>query len=578
MKFILTLLLGILTLNFSAFSQCEASFEISQSSGGWYFESTSGSPNMLQMCYWDFGDGNTSEDCYSVHNYAQDGVYTPCLIITTMDGCSSTACDTLVVGNSNTGQCGPASITYTQNGPNTFEFAVSANTPFDFVWDFGDGTSSNEGAPVHEFGPGVHTVCLTYICANGESGTECISIVVEGENEFCDVFILADGNSTASGAISFTAASSDSLSAPIYEWTSANGDLLGNTQTITLGLEPGTYEICVAALYANCAATDCIVYTVEDPQGSSTDICGTVSTGNLNDDTMISGTVYLVEWNDSTGILSLVDQQTFSPANNPITPGNYFCFENQAPGVYLVKAALGPNSALYADYLPTYYDMSSFWAGAQLVEAGGDAITLNMVPGQNPGGPGFIEGSVFEGAGKTNEIPVSEAQVMLLDVEGQALRYTMTDLEGYYSFEEVPEGDYEVMVEIIGKDSQKYPVSIESSSLSNSDVSFAVYQNEVEIIEAGSTSVIEELLEHDIAAFPNPTDGDCRLYMLSSTSAMLEVQVVSSTGYKISSFKWNVDRGINQLQLNSSNWASGTYYILVGLPDGSTASTTLIKL
>jgi hypothetical protein len=72
------------------------------------------------------------------------------------------------------------------------------------------------------------------------------------------------------------------------------------------------------------------------------------------------------------------------------------------------KAALLPGTPFYDDYLPSYYSGSLLWSGATpllpLSNAswwGGCNIPhfyIDLIPGQNPVGPGFIGGLVREGA------------------------------------------------------------------------------------------------------------------------------------------------------------------------------------
>ncbi|NJN78631.1 MAG: hypothetical protein HC803_10165 [Saprospiraceae bacterium] len=113
-------------------------------------------------------------------------------------------------------------------------------------------------------------------------------------------------------------------------------------------------------------------------------------------------------------------------------------------GLYLVKAALLPTDADYANYLPTYFIQSLNWSNAQYVGpvSWGLAafINIQLVAGNNPGGPGFIGGLVVNGAGRpiTGDVtlvedittlePMEGVSVLLLDANNNAVTHTVTAL------------------------------------------------------------------------------------------------------------------------------------------------------
>lgn len=48
-------------------------------------------------CTWDFGDGNSSTNCYPSHTYSGPGTYVLCLTVTSGPACTSTYCDSITV-------------------------------------------------------------------------------------------------------------------------------------------------------------------------------------------------------------------------------------------------------------------------------------------------------------------------------------------------------------------------------------------------------------------------------------------------------------------------------------------------
>ncbi|MCC6841196.1 MAG: PKD domain-containing protein [Flavobacteriales bacterium] len=111
---------------------------------------------------WQFGDGGTSIAENPVHEYYSPGTYTVTLTVFGQNGGVNTAVkvDSVVVH--------PSSVAYFTAQPSTvvvpaqplFTYNLSSNAT-SFVWDFGDGTFSNDVSPVHYYQtPGDYSVSL----------------------------------------------------------------------------------------------------------------------------------------------------------------------------------------------------------------------------------------------------------------------------------------------------------------------------------------------------------------------------------------------------------------------------------
>lgn len=152
---------------------------------------------------WDFGDGETSIERNPMHFYshAWDTVLI-CLTIKTVDSCTSTYCQRLIVGQPfippDTGYICKAfwqaysdmftdpsgrmiiiDSSYTPMPRNYFFQDLSSGEVVKWNWQFGDGSVSNEQSPVHQYKQdGVYTVCLDIATANQCSSTFCDSLWV----------------------------------------------------------------------------------------------------------------------------------------------------------------------------------------------------------------------------------------------------------------------------------------------------------------------------------------------------------------------------------------------------------------
>ena len=135
--------------------------------------------------YWDFGDGSFSTQQNPMHEYSSAGTYNVCLI--TENSCSSdTICKSISVCNNTV-----SNFNYETNIKNVNFTDVSIN-PTSWHWDFGDGRTSTEQNPSHEYSAyGTYNVCLT-IENSCSSDIFCDSIFV-CKNTVADYVYFIEG-------------------------------------------------------------------------------------------------------------------------------------------------------------------------------------------------------------------------------------------------------------------------------------------------------------------------------------------------------------------------------------------------
>lgn len=130
---------------------------------------------------WDFGDNNTSSLQHPVHQYTQPGVYRVCLTVTTNDSTSCSYCDTVRVDSLIVGGCSANLYLYQDttiiNSQTWYLYShVTGVAPFTYLWDFGDGNTSTQQYPVHNYVvSGHYAICLTITDATGCTFTTCDS-------------------------------------------------------------------------------------------------------------------------------------------------------------------------------------------------------------------------------------------------------------------------------------------------------------------------------------------------------------------------------------------------------------------
>ena len=152
--------------------ECNAAFTWENGNGNivHFIDQSDDDPDIVTWL-WTFGDGTSSDDQNPVHTYAEPGVYLVCLIVTNEFGCVSDVCHEVHVQGPE--ECEALfNFEYSENGEIVFfnNNSTGGSPHTTWHWDFGDGHSSSEENPHHNYEePGIYTVCLTMT----DSVTEC---------------------------------------------------------------------------------------------------------------------------------------------------------------------------------------------------------------------------------------------------------------------------------------------------------------------------------------------------------------------------------------------------------------------
>jgi PKD repeat protein len=124
---------------------------------------------------WDFGDGTTETGVSPTHAYAQDGTYTVTLTVADPMGATDTSTTTATI--SDTEPVADFSATpLSGDAPLTVSFtdeSASHDGIASWLWDFGDGETSEEQNPTHTYEEiGKYTVSLTIQEPDGDTSTK----------------------------------------------------------------------------------------------------------------------------------------------------------------------------------------------------------------------------------------------------------------------------------------------------------------------------------------------------------------------------------------------------------------------
>ena len=123
---------------------------------------------------WNFGDGNTSTEQNVVHTYASAGTYSVSFTVTDANGLSNISTQNVTVTSVLVGP----TASFIHSGPYLTKQFNDDSDPGDgdiisWVWDFGDGNTSTEQNPVHEY---------------ATTDTFIVSLTVTDENNLTDTY------------------------------------------------------------------------------------------------------------------------------------------------------------------------------------------------------------------------------------------------------------------------------------------------------------------------------------------------------------------------------------------------------
>lgn len=207
-------------------------------------------------------------------------------------------------------------------------------------------------------------------------------------------------------------------------------------------------------------------------------------------------------------------------------------------GIYIFKyiPAIGTGYQIcYADTAPSWQNATSF----SNICSGGTFVNFICSPFASIGtGPGSISGQIVEGVGfgqKPNGVQTPGNPIGGIVVKGgrnpgaQLFAQTMTDSNGQYAFNNLPDGNYFIIVDIPGLDTTAtHHVDINGGNSFN-NLGFVAGANGI----SPSTSVgVKETEKTNYAfnVFPNPTKNQFSIEFLVEQASEVSIQITDVLG------------------------------------------------
>ncbi len=494
-------------------NQCEAWFY-------WYpldqltyqFTNSSMGNNLSYM--WTFGDGTYSSEENPVKTFQTTGIYDVTLSILSNgpDSCSSSLTQQVWVGDTiSYCQAYFYAISDSSGGLIASFFDMSNGDIDNWLWDFGDGSISNEQNAVHTYSqPGIYDVCLTISNNTNQCwNTYCETVFIGQSSQCLAQFAWYPYGPANPTEIQFLDLSYGSITN--WQWSFGDGTGSNEQNPVHVYGNTGAYEVCLTVFGPDCQSTwcetiyveiynNCANYFTYDLAGMDVAFYGTTLTN-------LPAEFY---WEFGDGV---------SAAGNPVT------HTYTAPGIYYVTL--------------TTVDTEQCVANSYQEIVVGDTIWYNQVYGQ-----------VFE-----TDWPLSSGMVMIFsdyaDTNFYYPYYNMTTLDqtGVFVFPMVPSGNYKIMA--IPTDGSSYLPTYYESTLFWQDATTVV---------AGTTSNPVNIYLQSMQATTNSGNGNITGHITQALRSGFLGQIVvylTDAQYKVIGFA-QVD---NNGDFGFNNLADGTYYI-----------------
>jgi hypothetical protein len=238
----------------------------------------------------------------------------------------------------------------------------------------------------------------------------------------------------------------------------------------------------------------------------------------------------------------------------------------------MVKAFFLPSHSSYSSYLPTYGTNAVLWSGAKCSWSNNSSyvsVTTNIAlqAGINPGGPGFVGGSVLLGANKTTAVgdPVPNRQIILTDAADKPVAYTFSDNAGKFSFPALAYGSYKIFGDVAGKTST--PLSF-TLSAANPSVNLITFEEKTLTFNASMPKLgVANTAAQQHGIYPNPAKNAITITGLTADAT---VTIYDMTGRTL--VQQAVSAGNNTV--NIATLATGNYVVKLA----TAQETTTIKL
>lgn len=559
------------TLNAVVGTPCYADFEADYINNEFQFRNLSSSPDTSVRYEWYFGDNSPVNYAKNpTHKYAAAGNYTVTLFMV-----GATCIDTIQkqIGQPDTTLCSfdfTSSVNYQK-----VLFTVTSASPdplFNkYFIDFGDlnqeALESNTISHIYT-DTGTYKVCVySHINLCGIQIIQCKNVRINELTAICKAnFDLYDYEYTVA----------------LYNSSIAYGSSVPSTISINWG-DGSSYSGIDSGFFNHTYTTEAtynVTLTINNPAGCSDSIRKIVSVGP---NYTLSGNIFQ---GGGPAYYSGINTYVYDSATGLVYKGPYTTADENGnyslrvkKGYYLVQADFSFDPFNNGFYLPTYYRNKLNWDAADVIFVGSDrsGINIDLIPfTYDSNGTGSISGLVKYGSGVMDQNgPVKEGKpaekmlLYLLDNNGKAVAFTHTNVDGQFSFANVPTGQYKVWGEMAGKQTTPAMANLSTQINTVSGIKIIIGKNALTTSLGAERNQMEAL---SFNLYPNPTNGILNIEFNQQTSS---IQLFDITGTLLVNHDIQENRSTHAISMQ--NYANGLYLIKVNTKSGHNLIKKVLK-
>lgn len=322
-----------------------------------------------------------------------------------------------------------------------------------------------------------------------------------------------------------------------------------------------------------------VLFAAFSSQAQNNGITGIVYGDSVNSTQIDTFMVWLITYDAQTNILQAVDSQVVSGQGQ----AQYAFYNNPAQGSYRTKAAHLNGPTTGTGLLPTYHHINYMntpilWSNASAIAHPGNTVTFGkhiyMAVGTVTSGPGFIGGNVLQGANKGTANGIEGMNIYLLDANNDPIVYTTTDVNGDYSFSNLPYGTYNVHPENMGDATTDATIVLDATTPSVNDVIFE-RSNTNKTIKRKVTSIEAVAGIVDLfSVYPNPASGNVNIRFADAATGNAMINMIDLSGKIV--MVQEVSTGKNA-SISVQNFQPGMYFMTIATENGSTTQKLIIE-
>jgi PKD repeat protein len=517
-----------------------------------FFDQSSGT---IQNWYWDFGDGSFSIAQNASHTYSTAGTYTVILYISdSSSSCMDSTSQTIIVNASNP----PCQANFSYSIDNTNNMLVhftdsSSGNIATWSWDFGDNTTSNLQHPSHLYqSGGSYQVHLTVSDSLG-SCFDSISntVIIQNTPTTCIAGFSWQVGPANPLEISF----SDTSSGNPVSWNWDFGDGQSSTLQNPVHTYPqaGLYQVRLTINTGNCADSVWQTLTLSNSNKGSLLVMAYADSIPLD-----SGRAYLYQYNQSTKDLTLVDS-----ASATYNQGNYyFNFPYINTGYYRILAR--PDPTVFPKFYPTWAASKLKWTDAKSIGVFNHHVWTiiqlkksNVLPSP---GSSSISGNIYKKS-NNNIVPAAGIELYLMLDDSNIISRTISDMQGYYEFDNLAYGRYIVHPEVAGIFTNDRIINLDYNQQNADSANFLI---DGKYIITGIAKNKDPLAHLNL--YPNPAHEFIYLEN-AAINSKIQMDIYAVNGQLILSDCFILSAGTRK-KINISTLNNGLYFIRLQYKEG----------